>query len=391
MNLTAIITWAFQNSGIFLGLVGAVVVFLLALSVWGVRRTLRRNPDSETVYPATPEPVVPANSWAETESEVMVTPWPGPEADPEPEPEPEPESEPEPEPEPVPEPEPEPEPEPKPEPVPAPEPDPATATDIRAVAEAVFESNFPGLGPAAATEARANFAAFAEGLATAAAARLTPVQCERIADADFQLVLCSILGDVARRADPEKNEILISLLVGRIRHHDNPDLVELLDQTIDAVRRTRVDQIRIVIMCLYLRGFRLKSGGIEDLESAVKYAAGFGAGVNFANPRTGNLFARGLLMHNGGLDRVEGQILRTHGELFGIDPKELGPRPGDDQAKRRMVHRRLNLTPDQIAILEAYGHCQCGRATATGIGWAAAAAYTECKTGKPADWERVIG
>ncbi len=49
-----------------------------------------------------------------------------------------------------------------------------------------------------------------------------------------------------------------------------------------------------------------------------------------------------------------------------------------------------DLTPEQTRILDTWGQSQCGRATATGVGWAAAAAYIERATGQPADWERMV-
>ncbi len=184
--------------------------------------------------------------------------------------------------------------------------------------------------------------------------------------------------------------MLVSLLIGRILHRDNIVIADLLEQSIDVVCHISVANIRIVIMCLYLRSLRLRTGQIDELETVVKYAAGFGEGADFSNLRTGPLFARGLLMYNGTMDRVEGQILRNHAQLFDVDAATLGAHPGDDPESRKLVYQRLNLTAEQAAVLEAWGRSQCGRATATGIGWATAAAYIERQTGQPADWERAV-
>ena len=90
------------------------------------------------------------------------------------------------------------------------------------------------------------------------------------------------------------------------------------------------------------------------------------------------------------MDRVEGQLLRNYGPMFEVDPAGLEAYPGESPTTRQIVHERLNLSPEQMRILETWGQSQCGRATATGVGWAAAAAYIERATGQPADWERMV-
>lgn len=66
------------------------------------------------------------------------------------------------------------------------------------------------------------------------------------------------------------------------------------------------------------------------------------------------------------------------------------PKNMERTAAIKLVHEKLNLSPDQCAVMEAWGQTQSGHATATGIGWAAAAAFIEHRTNQPADWERVI-
>ena len=143
-------------------------------------------------------------------------------------------------------------------------------------------------------------------------------------------------------------------------------------------------------MCLYLRSIHLKSNDVTELENVVKYATGFGEGASFSNMRTGPLFSHGLLMYNAAMDRVEGQLLRNYGPMFEVDPAGLEAYPGESPTTRQIVHERLNLSLEQMRILETWGQSQCGRATATGVGWAAAAAYIERATGQPADWERMV-
>ena len=262
--------------------------------------------------------------------------------------------------------------------------------DVREVAELVFAQNFPTLQPTAYAEARDNFTAFVEALAVASAERLTSEEAARFAKADIQILLCSIITEVAKRHDADKNDILVSLLLGRVRHHQRPEIVALLEEAIDVVRRINTDYIGVVVMCLYLRSIHLKTDRLEELEHVVKYATGFGTGTNLSNVHTGALFSHGLLMYNAGVDRVEGHILRSFAPLFEIDPGELEAYPGESAESRQIVYRELHLSPDQTSVLEALGQSQCGRATATGIGWAAAAAYVERRTGQPANWERMV-
>jgi hypothetical protein len=419
MKPSDFITWAFENPGIFLSVAGGLAVFLLGLSVWGIKRTLRRrkdrllpagdNPALTDVADAARAAAVRADhgSGANDEDgaghekivanvddigkaddddgepelatlqpmridnevtapEVVANPSPEAEA-----------SEPDAPDTPPPEPE-----------APVPAAASSLENDFRAISQAVFDRNFPRLHAQAYEEAAANFAVFADRLAAVAAERLTPDELALATHADVQLLLCSLLGEVSKRQDAEKYGVLIALLIGRIKHHDNPNIVELLDHAIEEVGRLNVGQIRVVIMCLYLRGFQIKSGGIEALEKVVKYAVDFGMGANFSNMRTGLLFTRGLLMHNTALERIEIQILRKFPAAFG-DGSEL-PKNMDRAAAIRLVHEKLHLSSDQCAVLEAWGQTQSGRATATGIGWATAAAYIEHRTGQPADWQRVV-
>lgn len=406
MKSSEIITWAFQHPELSLSAGGGLAILLLGLSVWGIRRTLvgrneailpmARNPilndvaDAARAAAARADPSGDENgdesspaaeqsaeeigeeigedAWQEigetenatldpvriqNEMPIQETPTLS-ETDPEPEQ----------------------------------EPVKSANSGLRPIAQAVFDRNFPRLDIAAYEEAAANFAVFVDRLTVAAEARLSPEELARMAHADMQLLLCSLLSEVSKREDGEKYGVLIALLIGRIKHHDNPNITELLDHAIEEVGRINVDQLRVVIMCLYLRGFQLKSGGIEALEKVVKYALDFGMGANFANMRTGLLFTRGLLMHNGALERVEIQILRKYAAAFQDDPDM--PKNMDRATAVKLVHKKLNLSPDQCAVLEAWGQTQSGHATATGIGWAAAAAFIEHRTKQPADWERVI-
>ncbi len=377
---------------------------LLGLSIWGIRRTLRKrneaplpiapigqNPGLNDVADAARAAAERAENCGESErarddelaeilsatlepariqQEISIPDPDRPEAEPGPEPELEPELD------------------PGPEPEPDPEPAKFIKSDLRAVAQAVFDRNFPRLDNSAYEEAAGNFSIFVDRLAAAAEERLSSDELAGMAHADIQLLLCSLLSEVSKREDGEKYGVLIALLIGRIKHHENPNIVELLDHAIEEVGRINVGQLRVVIMCLYLRGFQLKTGGIKTLEKVVKYALDFGMGANFANLRTGLLFTRGLLMHNGGLERVEIQILRKYAADFKDDtdmPKNI-----DRTSAVKLVHEKLNLSPDQCAVMEVWGQTQSGHATATGIGWAAAAAYIEHRTKQPADWERVI-
>ena len=263
--------------------------------------------------------------------------------------------------------------------------------DFKVLAEAIFEANFPILHPAAHEEARANVGVFAGMLAEAGQVRLTLEERRRIRGADVQLLLDEMLRNVARRRDEEKYAVLITLLIGRIKHQDERDIVDLLDQSIGVILGLNgVDHLKMVIMCLYLRSINLRSNEIAELENIVKYATNFGQGSNFSNLRTGALFAEGLLMYNAGIDRIEGLILRSYAAMMGIDSTGLDAFPGESPDARRLVYERLNLDESQAMTLDALGQSQCGRATATGIGWATAAAYIEAHTGQPADWERMI-
>lgn len=278
------------------------------------------------------------------------------------------------------------------EPDPAPTSDGAAASDndLRAIAEAVFEANFPKLHPDATAEARRNVGAFIDEMMVEAETRLSDAEVARFAKADVQLLLYAIFAEVAKRHDTGKNGLLVGLLFGRVRHDDKPDIVELLDEAIEVCGRINTNYISVVVMCLYLRSIHLRSNDLGELESVVKYATGFGEGATFSNMRTGPLFSHGLLMYNAAMDRVEGQILRNYGQLFEVDPTGLEAYPGESPTSRQIVHDRLNLSPEQTRILETWGQSQCGRATATGVGWAAAAAFIERATGQPADWERMI-
>ena len=266
----------------------------------------------------------------------------------------------------------------------------APTNDLRSVAEAVFEANFPTLQPDATAEARRNVGAFIDEMAEDAKTRLSEAEVARFSKADVQLLLYSIFAEVAKRHDAGKNSLLIALLFGRVRHDDKPEIVELLDEAIEVCGRINTNYISVVVMCLYLRSIHLKSNDLSELETVVKYATGFGEGATFSNMRTGPLFSHGLLMYNAAMDRIEGQILRNYGPLFEVDPTGLEAYPGENATSRQIVHERLNLTPEQTRILETWGQSQCGRATATGVGWAAAAAFIERATGQPADWERMV-
>lgn len=263
--------------------------------------------------------------------------------------------------------------------------------DFKILAEAIFEANFPSLHPSAHQEARGNVAVFAGMLAEAAQVKLSLEERQRIRGADVELLLHDILRHVARRRDEEKYAVLITLLIGRIKREDQRDIGELLDQSIEVIIGLNgVDHLKIVIMCLYLRSINLRSNDISELENIVKYATNFGQGANFSNLRTGGLFAKGLLMYNAGNDRVEGQMLRSYAALMEIDPTGLDAFPGETPEARQLVYERLSLDETQARTLDEFGQSQCGRATATGIGWASAAAYIEAHTGQPADWERMI-
>ena len=266
----------------------------------------------------------------------------------------------------------------------------APANDLRSITEAVFDANFPKLHPDATAEARRNVGAFIDEMVGEAETRLSDAEVARFAKADVQLLLCAIFAEVAKRHDAGKNGLLVGLLFGRVRHDDKPDIVELLDEAIEVCGRINTNYISVVVMCLYLRSIHLKSNDLGELETVVKYATGFGEGATFSNMRTGPLFSHGLLMYNAAMDRIEGQILRNYGSLFEVDPAGLEAYPGESATSRQIVHERLNLSPEQTRILETWGQSQCGRATATGIGWAAAAAYIERATGQPADWERMV-
>jgi hypothetical protein len=278
----------------------------------------------------------------------------------------------------------------KPESKPEPQYCAPSAKDLRSIARTVFESNFPKLHSGASDEARRNVEAFIDEMMTEAETRLSDAEIARFAKADIQLLLYSIFAEVAKRLDTGKNGLLIGLLFGRVRHDDKPDIVELLDEAIEVCGRINTNYISVVVMCLYLRSIHLRSNDLSELETVVKYATGFGEGASFSNMRTGPLFSHGLLMYNAAMDRIEGQLLRNYGTLFEVDPAGLDPYPGENQNARQMVHNRLNLSPEQTRILETWGQSQCGRATATGVGWAAAAAFIERATGQPADWERMI-
>ena len=277
-----------------------------------------------------------------------------------------------------------------------PRPEPARArafppgNDLRSIAESVFEANFPTLHPDATAEARRNVGAFIDEMVEEAETRLSDAEGARFSKADVQLLLYAIFAEVAKRHDGGKNSLLIGLLFGRVRHDDKPDIVELLDEAIEVCGRINTNYISVVVMCLYLRSIHLKSNDLSELETVVKYATGFGEGASFSNMRTGPLFSHGLLMYNAAMDRIEGQILRNYGSLFEVDSTGLEAYPGENPSSRQIVHERLNLTPEQTRILETWGQSQCGRATATGIGWAAAAAFIERATGQPADWERMV-
>ena len=264
------------------------------------------------------------------------------------------------------------------------------ASDLRSIAEAVFDANFPKLHPDATAEARRNVGAFIDEMVGEAETRLSDAEVARFAKADIQLLLYAIFAEVAKRHDEGKNSLLVGLLFGRVRHDDKPEIVELLDEAIEVCGRINTNYISVVVMCLYLRSIHLRSNDLGELETVVKYATGFGEGATFSNMRTGPLFSHGLLMYNAAMDRIEGQILRNYGSLFEVDPAGLEAYPGESPTSRQMVHERLNLSPEQTRILETWGQSQCGRATATGIGWAAAAAYIERATGQPADWERMV-
>jgi hypothetical protein len=266
----------------------------------------------------------------------------------------------------------------------------APAGDLRAIAEAVFDANFPTLHPDATAEARRNVGAFIDEMVSEADTRLSEAEVARFAKADVQLLLYSIFAEVAKRHDEGKNGLLVGLLFGRVRHDDKPDIVDLLDEAIEVCGRINTNYISVVVMCLYLRSIHLKSNDVTELENVVKYATGFGEGASFSNMRTGPLFSHGLLMYNAAMDRVEGQLLRNYGPMFEVDPAGLEAYPGESPTTRQIVHERLNLSPEQMRILETWGQSQCGRATATGVGWAAAAAYIERATGQPADWERMV-
>ncbi len=424
MTLTSLITWSSYNPDLALSAIGGIVFALLALSFWGIRRAFQKRRIRRITRPAPPVAVqagvaaqAAAAAAARADSEGIAPAEEPPIKFETPEPDAE---------------------EPSPDRIEpaqindAPEPNfdepimggaaaileaaekefpvPATApsgtseyassttsldggvtdaAEIRMLVESVFEENFPKLHPVAYAEARQNFAAFAAELAKAASERLSPVEMERVSHADIQLLLHSVQGEIAKRRDDEKYNILVSLLIGRIQHHENRAISDLLDGAIDVVRRLNVDNLRVVVMCLYLRSLQLRSGDLGQLETVVKFAAGYGAGADFSNLHTGSLFAHGLLMYNSGMDRLEGNILRAFAEKFGVDFNSYGRRPGETTEGRYIVHQQLHLDADQTAILEAWGNSQCGRATATGVGWAAAAAYIERQTGKPADWERV--
>jgi hypothetical protein len=266
----------------------------------------------------------------------------------------------------------------------------APTGDLRAIAQAVFDANFPTLHPNATAEARRNVGAFIDEMVSEADTRLSEAEVARFAKADVQLLLYSIFAEVAKRHDEGKNGLLVGLLFGRVRHDDKPDIVDLLDEAIEVCGRINTNYISVVVMCLYLRSIHLKSNDVTELENVVKYATGFGEGASFSNMRTGPLFSHGLLMYNAAMDRVEGQLLRNYGPMFEVDPAGLEAYPGESPTTRQIVHERLNLSPEQTRILETWGQSQCGRATATGVGWAAAAAYIERATGQPADWERMV-
>ncbi len=397
MDISAAITWIFANPDIALYGAGGVAALVLLISLWGLRRTFRNRKaadgppmvdevlDRDEILAELTEPFEPeiadsvsadapdepafeaepqAEDMAEDRAGETEEPFQAPEAA-------------------------------------ADEPEPvresarertgaAPANNLRAIAETVFDANFPKLHADATAEARRNVGAFVDELASEAETRLSDAEIARFAKADIQLLLYGILGEVAKRHDAGKNGLLIGLLFGRVRHDDKPEIVELLDEAIEVCGRINTNYISVVVMCLYLRSIHLRSDDIAELETVVKYATGFGEGATFSNMRTGPLFSHGLLMYNAAMDRIEGQILRNYGPMFEVDPAGLEAYPGESPTSRQIVHDRLNLTPEQTRILETWGQSQCGRATATGIGWAAAAAYIERATGQPADWERMI-
>ena len=397
MDISAAITWIFANPDIALYGAGGVAALVLLISLWGLRRTFRNRKaadgppmadevlDRDEILAELTEPFEPeiavsvsadapdepafeaqpqAEDRAEDRAGETEEPFQAPEGA-------------------------------------ADEPEPvresarertgaAPANDLRAIAETVFDANFPKLHADATAEARRNVGAFVDELASEAETRLSDAEIARFAKADIQLLLYGILGEVAKRHDAGKNGLLIGLLFGRVRHDDKPEIVELLDEAIEVCGRINTNYISVVVMCLYLRSIHLRSDDIGELETVVKYATGFGEGATFSNMRTGPLFSHGLLMYNAAMDRIEGQILRNYGPMFEVDPAGLEAYPGESPTSRQIVHDRLNLTPEQTRILETWGQSQCGRATATGIGWAAAAAYIERATGQPADWERMI-
>ncbi len=391
MDISAAITWVFSNPQLALSGAGGAAILLLLFSLWGLRRSLRKRSGharrsagpaildrseiqselSEPFEPAIADPVaeppgaaIAADALAgedsrmpdgaPIESDEAFTAADAKAGE---------------------------------EPAPA---RAGAANDLRAIAEAVFEANFPKLHPDATAEARRNVGAFIDEMVAEAASRLSDAEVARFAKADVQLLLHSIFSEVAKRHDAGKNGLLIGLLFGRVRHDDKPEIVELLDEAVEVCGRINTNYISVVVMCLYLRSIHLRSDDIGELETVVKYATGFGEGATFSNMRTGPLFSHGLLMYNAAMDRVEGQILRNYGAMFEVDPAGLEAYPGESPTSRKIVHERLNLSPEQSRILDTWGQSQCGRATATGVGWAAAAAFIERATGQPADWERMV-
>lgn len=264
----------------------------------------------------------------------------------------------------------------------------ASASDVRTIAELVFEKNFPVLLDAARAEAKENVKDFFDDLVSQAASKLSDQERARFGTADMQYALIKAAEQMARKKDRGKSETLSSLLINKAK--ENRAVADsVLTQAIEVAAKLNHSQIELASLHVLLRIVNIK-GKPDEIRTFVKDLLKTFKAASTSNDDVGMLVCYGCASYQETLGCFEALLVEKYDSDIEI-PKSITDKIQYREKFIQDVRRWFNFSEEESAYLDKINRGDATAIHITPVGRVIALSYMNGRGIVDDKWVRSIG
>lgn len=263
-----------------------------------------------------------------------------------------------------------------------------SATDVKEIAQLVFENNFPTLQQTARDEATENMELFAQELSKVVGERLTIDEIQKFSTANVQYLLSKAAEQAARKDEPAKREFLANLITDHVKKSNVEILDQVLGDAIEASIKLNIDQIKILTaQFFFIFSDRKKIVTVNDIKIFLRKFLNKINNVEVTFAKVSGLVTSSSATYEPNFSNFEGSLLEQYKEIFEYETRLLIT---GDEKEMSLVHSKLELTKEEIGKLAEWNSSRATDLRITAVGTAIAMSYLEAVENENFEWSEWI-